>query len=145
MTSEGESTGGPLYHRLQVPPGASGDDIGRAYRRLAHGVHPDANPDDPEAARRFQELTEAYEVLSDAGRRARYDKLHAGATPRVQPIGFGPRPMSGSMPLLAGPVHVDPPMHVGPLMHVDPPLEGRGPGEELMDLLEAFFGWGRWR
>jgi molecular chaperone DnaJ len=133
MTPEAETGGGPLYRRLQIPPEASGDDIGRAYRRLAHDVHPDSNPDDPEAPRRFQELTEAYEVLSDTARRARYDQLHANPTTRLRPSGFGSaRAVPGSVPLLAGPVHVD------------PPIDGRGPRDELLELLEALFEWGGW-
>src|SRR5579863_5208254 len=70
----GDSDG--LYRRLDVAPDASSAEIGRAYRRLAHGAHPDAHPDDPDASGRFQEITQAYEVLSDPRRRARYDRTH---------------------------------------------------------------------
>ena len=65
--------GGAYYRRLEVGPGASHDEIVRAYRRLALGVHPDAHPEDPEAPMRFREITEAYEVLGDPVRRRAYD------------------------------------------------------------------------
>lgn len=67
------------YEILSVERTASGDDIKRSYRRLAMKYHPDRNPGDPEAEGRFKECAEAYEVLSDAERRAVYDKYgHAG-------------------------------------------------------------------
>jgi curved DNA-binding protein CbpA len=68
-----QHNGDGLYLRLEVAPTASQVEITRAYRRLAHGAHPDAHPDDPGASRRFRELTAAYEVLGDPARRARYD------------------------------------------------------------------------
>jgi len=63
-----------LYLRLEVRPDASRREIVSAYRRLVHGAHPDARPGDPEAAQRFREITEAYDVLSDPLRRASYDR-----------------------------------------------------------------------
>jgi molecular chaperone DnaJ len=67
------------YEILSVEKTASGEDIKRAYRRLAMKYHPDRNPDSPDAEAKFKEAAEAYEVLSDADRRARYDKYgHAG-------------------------------------------------------------------
>jgi curved DNA-binding protein CbpA len=63
-----------LYERLAVDARASHEQIVAAYRRLAHSVHPDAHPEDPDAARRFREITEAYEVLIDPARRAGYDE-----------------------------------------------------------------------
>jgi curved DNA-binding protein CbpA len=62
-----------------VLPGASHDEIARAYRRLAHDAHPDAHPGDPDATRRFREITEAYEVLGNPDRRERYDRAHRQA------------------------------------------------------------------
>lgn len=62
------------YEILGVPRDATGDDIKRAFRRLARDSHPDANPDDPDAEARFREIAEAYEVLSDAEKRASYDR-----------------------------------------------------------------------
>ena len=70
-----------MYRRLGVPAEASAEQIGRAYRRLAHRLHPDAHPDDPEAALRFREITEAYEILSHPARRARYDRNRRPLTP----------------------------------------------------------------
>jgi molecular chaperone DnaJ len=66
------------YEILGVSRDASDGDIKRAFRRLARELHPDVNPD-PAAAAGFREAAEAYEVLSDANTRARYDRFgHAG-------------------------------------------------------------------
>ena len=62
------------YSILDVERDASRDEIKRAFRRLARESHPDANPDDPTAEARFRQVAEAYEVLSDPERRARYDR-----------------------------------------------------------------------
>ena len=62
------------YEILGVARDADGDEIKRAFRKLARDSHPDANPDDPTAEARFREVAEAYEVLSDPQRRQRYDR-----------------------------------------------------------------------
>ena len=68
-----------FYEVLTVSRNASDDEIARAYRKLAIKFHPDSNPGDEEATFRFKEAAEAYEVLSDAGKRTRYDQYgHAG-------------------------------------------------------------------
>jgi len=67
------------YEILSVDRTADGEEIKRAYRRLAMKHHPDRNPDDPEAETKFKEAAEAYEVLSDKQTRALYDQHgHAG-------------------------------------------------------------------
>ncbi|MCE5205926.1 MAG: J domain-containing protein [Porphyromonadaceae bacterium] len=62
------------YKILGVDRNASAEEIKKAYRKLARKLHPDLNPNDKEAHRKFQELNEAHEVLSDPEKRAKYDK-----------------------------------------------------------------------
>ncbi|WP_160136597.1 DnaJ C-terminal domain-containing protein [Chryseobacterium sp. c4a] len=62
------------YKILGVDKSATQDDIKKAYRKLARKLHPDLNPDDKESERKFKELNEANEVLSNAENRAKYDK-----------------------------------------------------------------------
>ncbi|MGB2695326.1 MAG: J domain-containing protein [Dehalococcoidia bacterium] len=63
-----------LYAVLGMPKGASEKDIKQAYRRLARQYHPDVNPGDKAAESHFKEVNAAYEVLSDADKRTKYDK-----------------------------------------------------------------------
>lgn len=67
--------GKDFYQVLGVPDSASQDDIKKAYRRLAKRYHPDANPNDPAAAERFKEVSEAHTVLADADKRKQYDRM----------------------------------------------------------------------
>ena len=70
------------YEVLGVSRGASEAEIKKAYRKLAKENHPDLHPGDKEAEARFKEVNEAYEVLSDADKKARYDQYgHAGVDP----------------------------------------------------------------
>jgi DnaJ-class molecular chaperone len=161
MVAEGPDRRDGLYRRLGVAPGASRDDIVRAYRRLARGVHPDAHRDDPDASRRFHEITEAYEILADPQRRGRYDRSRergvnqpgedgvgmpgavstpGGSRPVVDAerfvIDLGPMP-SVTSPLVAGPVHVAP--------AATAQRSAPSPGhdlviEELAGLLDRVFG-----
>src|SRR5882762_7368695 len=63
------------YEVLGVERNAAGEEIKRAYRKLAVQFHPDKNPDDPHAEEKFKELGEAYDVLIDADKRAAYDRF----------------------------------------------------------------------
>lgn len=68
-----------FYEILGVEKTASAQEIKKAYRKVAMKYHPDRNPDDAEAENRFKEAAEAYEVLSDEQKKARYDRFgHAG-------------------------------------------------------------------
>ena len=70
------------YEVLGLQKGASEDEIKKAFKTMARKYHPDLHPDDKEAAEKFKEVNEAYEVLSDSQKRARYDQFgHAGVDP----------------------------------------------------------------
>ena len=62
------------YETLSVERTASDGEIKSAYRKLAMQFHPDRNPNNPEAEEKFKECSEAYQVLSDADKRAAYDR-----------------------------------------------------------------------
>ena len=140
------------YRVLGVDTGASRQDIARAYRRAVQGAHPDARPADPRAAARFQELTDAYDLLTDPARRAAYDRAHhPAAGPGGQPP--PPRPPMARWPgpphllspwygrqVVAGPVHIEPP--AGPASEHDP---ARPPAADVEDPPVILAAWpGHW-
>ncbi len=171
MTKSEHHDGDELYLRLEVARTASPGEVTRAYRRLAHSAHPDANPDDPDASRRFREITEAYEVLGNPSRRALYDADHARergvAAPRPGTAGFaGPSaPRAGRLgglrsggPSPAPPVFIgtrqwpelSPFFWAGPV-HVEEPRPGGAPASgqaafaseagRLLSEIRATWGW----
>jgi len=79
-----------LYQRLGIQRGASEAEIKKAYRSLAKQLHPDRNKDNPNAAKRFGEVTQAYDLLSDKDKRAKYDRgeIDEDGNPKM-PFGAG--------------------------------------------------------
>ena len=65
------------YALLEVTPDVDPESLKRAYRRMAQLHHPDANPDDQQAAERFRQVAQAYAVLSDLGQKAVYDRVQS--------------------------------------------------------------------
>jgi len=145
-----------MYRRLQVSPEASAQQIRSAYRRLAHDVHPDANPEDPDASRRFQEITEAYEILSSPERRASYDQARGKPGLAVHQRGasapagtYGPAPTTGGPTVIGRGSYLVgwPPLVAGPVRVVasgDEVTErSAGRDSEISQLIEAIWSW--WR
>ena len=86
------------YEILGVSKSASADEIKKAYRKLAIKYHPDKNPGDKSTEEKFKEAAEAYEILSDNDKRARYDQFgHAGAGGAAGGGGFGGGGFGGGM------------------------------------------------
>jgi DnaJ-class molecular chaperone len=85
------------YTVLGVARGASEADIKKAYRKLAKELHPDRNADNPKASERFAQVTGAYDLLTDADKRAKFDRgeIDADGNPTM-PFGFGGRPGGGA-------------------------------------------------
>jgi molecular chaperone DnaJ len=78
------------YEVLGVQKGASDDEIKKAFRRQSKKYHPDLNPGNKEAEEKFKEVNEAYQVLSDADKKSRYDRFgHAGVDPNYGAGGAG--------------------------------------------------------
>src|ERR1700760_1780365 len=78
------------YEILGVQKGATAEEIKKAYRKVAMQFHPDRNPGDKAAEEKFKEAAEAYEVLSDADKRAQYDRYgHAGLSGNGRGFGGG--------------------------------------------------------
>ena len=119
-----------LYQQLGLKRGASEAEVKKAYRSLAKQLHPDRNKDNPKAAERFAKVTQAYDILSDKDRRAKYDRgeIDEEGNPRMPfGAGFGGSGSRGS----AG----------GPSGGHDGYPGGFDPGTaDLSDLFEGLFG-----
>jgi len=90
------------YSILGVSKNANQKDIKKAYYQLAKKYHPDTNKDDPHSMKKFQEVSEAYEVLSDDGKRSEYDNFGSGSTGGGGQTGQNPfrgqNPFGGGFP-----------------------------------------------
>ena len=112
-----------LYATLDVARDASQDDIKRAYRKLAKELHPDLNPDKPDVAERFSQVTAAYDILSDPDKRGKYDRGEIDASGQERPQyqyyrDFAEDPAAGRFYA----------------------REGVGDADSLHDILEGLFG-----
>src|SRR5215218_6350930 len=122
-----------LYSQLGVKRDAGEADIKKAYRKLAKELHPDRNKGNPKASERFSKVTQAYDILTDKDKRARYDRgeIDEDGNPKA-PFGFG----AGAGGAGAGPGGFG-------------GFRGGGPGEapfgageevDLSDIFEGLFG-----
>ena len=120
-----------LYQRLGIKRGASEAEIKKAYRSLAKQLHPDRNKDNPKAAERFGAITQAYDLLSDKDKRARYDRgeIDEEGNPKMP---FGGGGFSGG----GGP---RPGAHQGGFEGSPGGFENAG-AADLSDLFEGLFG-----
>ena len=123
-----------LYQRLGIQRGASEAEIKKAYRSLAKQLHPDRNKDKPDAAKRFGEITHAYDLLSDKDKRARYDRgeIDEDGNPKM-PFGGGGY-SGGARPGGGGGAH--------PGAGFDNFQFNAGDGADLSDLFEGLFSGG---
>jgi DnaJ-class molecular chaperone len=113
-----------------VKRGASDDEIKKAYRSLAKQLHPDRNKDNPKAAERFSQVTNAYDLLSDKDKRARYDRgeIDEDGNPKM-PFGAG---FGGSSPGNGSRAGTPPPGFEN--------FNMGGDTADLSDLFEGLFG-----
>lgn len=87
-----------FYKALGVSEDASESDIKKAYRKLSRKYHPDLNPDDKQAEKKFKEISEAYDVLSDKKQREEYDQIRRYGAAGMGAGGFGAGGFSGGYP-----------------------------------------------
>lgn len=114
------------YATLGVARGASEADIKKAYRKLAKELHPDRNKDNPKASERFSLVTNAYDLLSDKDKRARFDRGEIdGEGNPTAPFGYGQRPGAGARPGGGG---------------FSSDFGGAGDTGEFGDIFESIFG-----
>jgi DnaJ-class molecular chaperone len=121
-----------LYEQLGVKRDAGEAEIKKAYRKLAKELHPDRNKDNPQAAARFSKVTQAYDILTDKDKRARYDRgeIDEDGNPKA-PFGYGAGPGSGGGGFGGG----FPGSGPGGATHF-----GAGEEVDLSDLFEGLFG-----
>src|SRR5579863_4091490 len=125
------------YKILGIPKTASEEDVKKAYRKLARKLHPDLNPNDKEANRKFQQINEANEVLSDPEKRKKYDQYgkdwqHAEAFEKAQQsAGAGRRGPGGSSAGTSG---------FGGFARGDADAGEEFGGGEFSDFFESLFG-----
>jgi DnaJ-class molecular chaperone len=120
------------YATLGVARDASEADIKKAYRTLAKELHPDRNKDNPKASERFSQVTQAYDLLTDKDKRARFDRgeIDGDGNPS-SPFGFGSGPGGGFRPGAGG----------AGRSQFD--FGGGGEGGGFEDLFEGLFGGGQ--
>ncbi|MBV9841632.1 MAG: J domain-containing protein [Sphingomonadaceae bacterium] len=125
------------YTTLGVPRGADEAAIKKAYRKLAKELHPDRNKDNPKAADRFAEVTNAYDLLSDKDKRAQFNRgeIDENGNPKA-PFGFGGgHPGGGGHPFGDG--------ATGGFRAGPGGFEFQGGGSDFGDIFDNLFGGGR--
>jgi molecular chaperone DnaJ len=132
------ATTNDFYEILGIKKGSSTDEVKKAYRKLARKYHPDLNPGDKTAEKKFKDINEAYEVLSDSKKRSEYDQFGKAAFDgaqgfggfRTQDFGFG----SGSFEDIFSDLF-------GNIRHKESPLKGADLKTRLdISLEEAYKG-----
>ena len=128
-----------LYTRLGVKRDADEAAIKKAYRKLAKELHPDRNTDNPKAAERFAEVTQAYDLLSDKDKRAQYDRgeLDEQGNPKM-PFGYGAGGPGGGMGGMGGGGF----RRSGPGGPGGAQFDFGGGGGDFGDIFEGLFGGG---
>jgi DnaJ-class molecular chaperone len=118
-----------LYSQLGVKRDSSEAEIKKAYRKLAKQLHPDKNKDNPKASERFSKVTQAYDILTDKDKRARYDRgeIDEDGNPR-SPFGYGGGGGGGPRPSPSG------------FGRTPGPDFGGGEEIDLSDLFDGLFG-----